>query len=216
MLDNIVGCIQAFEVGILTISATKRDETLGVISGTLERWRMPCIVAGRIQEFEVCFLTISGTSKRWVYAVHCYRTYSGVWGLLSDNFRHLKTLDVCRALLQDVFRSLRSGFWRFPARESAGCIVDSIERCIKAFWGHFRQIRALDVSGLYWKMYLGVWGQFRYVKARHAVQCCAAYSGSKTHKRLKERFLIRRNRTKRANFRCNHLFQATYNATENS
>ena len=39
---------------------------------------------------------------------------------------------------------------------------------------------------------------------------------SKTHKRLKERFLIRRNRTKHANFRCNHLFQATYNTTENS
>ena len=34
---------------------------------------------------------------------------------------------------------------------------------------------------------------------------------SKTHKRLKERFLIRRNRTKRANFRGNPLFQATYN-----
>ena len=32
-----------------------------------------------------------------------------------------------------------------------------------------------------------------------------------THKKLKERFLMRRNRTKRANFRCNHLFQATYN-----
>ena len=36
------------------------------------------------------------------------------------------------------------------------------------------------------------------------------------HKRLKERFLIRRNRTKRANFRGNPLFQATYNTTENS
>ena len=32
----------------------------------------------------------------------------------------------------------------------------------------------------------------------------------------KERFLIRWNRTKLANFRCNHLFQATYNTTENS
>ena len=39
---------------------------------------------------------------------------------------------------------------------------------------------------------------------------------SKTHKRLKERFLIRRNRTKRANFRCNHFFRAMYNLTENS
>ena len=39
---------------------------------------------------------------------------------------------------------------------------------------------------------------------------------SKTHKRLKEHFLIRRNRTKRANFQCNHLFQARYNTTENS
>ena len=40
---------------------------------------------------------------------------------------------------------------------------------------------------------------------------------SKTHKRLKERFLIRRNRTKRANFPGNPLFQATYNnTTENS
>ena len=34
---------------------------------------------------------------------------------------------------------------------------------------------------------------------------------SKTHKRLKEHFLIIRNRTKRANFRCNHLFRDTYN-----
>ena len=40
---------------------------------------------------------------------------------------------------------------------------------------------------------------------------------SKTHKTLKERFLIRRNRTKRANFRGNPLFQATdNNTTENS
>ena len=34
--------------------------------------------------------------------------------------------------------------------------------------------------------------------------------------RLKERFLIRRNRTKCANFWCNHLLQATYNTTKNS
>ena len=34
---------------------------------------------------------------------------------------------------------------------------------------------------------------------------------SKAHKRLKERFLIGRNRTKRANFRESPLFQATYN-----
>ena len=40
---------------------------------------------------------------------------------------------------------------------------------------------------------------------------------SKTHKRLKELFLIRRNRTKRENFRGNPLFQATYdNTTEKS
>ena len=35
-------------------------------------------------------------------------------------------------------------------------------------------------------------------------------TGTKTHKRLKERFLIGRNRTKRANFRGSPLFQATY------
>ena len=40
--------------------------------------------------------------------------------------------------------------------------------------------------------------------------------GFKTLKRLKEHFLISRNRTKRANFQCNHLSQATYNTTENS
>ena len=34
---------------------------------------------------------------------------------------------------------------------------------------------------------------------------------SKTHMRLKERFLTGRNRTKRANFRRSPLFQATYN-----
>ena len=37
------------------------------------------------------------------------------------------------------------------------------------------------------------------------------HSRSKTHKRLKERFLSRRNRTKRANFRGSPLFQARYN-----
>ena len=45
---------------------------------------------------------------------------------------------------------------------------------------------------------------------------CGKLIVSKTHKRLKERFLIRRNGTKHANFRCNNLFQATYNTTENS
>ena len=34
---------------------------------------------------------------------------------------------------------------------------------------------------------------------------------SKTHKKLKERFLVGRNKTKRANFRRSPLFQATYN-----
>ena len=34
---------------------------------------------------------------------------------------------------------------------------------------------------------------------------------SKTHKMWKERFLIRRNRTKRATFRGSPVFQATYN-----
>ena len=48
------------------------------------------------------------------------------------------------------------------------------------------------------------------------VDCQRSEKRSKTHKRLKERFLIIRNRTKRANFRCNHLFQATHNTTENS
>ena len=37
---------------------------------------------------------------------------------------------------------------------------------------------------------------------------------SKTHKRLKERFLIRRNRTKRANFQGSHLSQATLEQTQ--
>ena len=49
---------------------------------------------------------------------------------------------------------------------------------------------------------------------------CLSYPWSlydpKTHKRLKERFLIRWNRTKRANFQCNYLFWATYNTTENN
>ena len=41
-------------------------------------------------------------------------------------------------------------------------------------------------------------------------------NGSKTHERLKERFLIRRNGTKRANFRGSPLFQATYNKNNNN
>ena len=36
-------------------------------------------------------------------------------------------------------------------------------------------------------------------------------NNSKTHKRLKERCLIGRNRTKRTHFQRNPLFQATYN-----
>ena len=51
-----------------------------------------------------------------------------------------------------------------------------------------------------------------------SVQCCIVmrlrfsdkYS-SKTHKRLREHFLIRQNRTKHANFQGKPLFQATYN-----
>ena len=38
---------------------------------------------------------------------------------------------------------------------------------------------------------------------------------SQTHKRLKERFLIGRNRTERAQFRGSPLFQATYNRKTN-
>ena len=44
---------------------------------------------------------------------------------------------------------------------------------------------------------------------------CATFLAS-NDRWLKERFLIRRNRTKRAHFRCNYLFQAMYNTTENS
>ena len=40
---------------------------------------------------------------------------------------------------------------------------------------------------------------------------CKKISRSKTHKRLKEHFLIGRNKTKSANFRGSPLFQATYN-----
>ena len=54
-----------------------------------------------------------------------------------------------------------------------------------------------------------------YSKSEFQFQVNEIGSRSKTRKRLKERFLIRRNRTKRANCRCNHLFQATYNTTEN-
>ena len=39
----------------------------------------------------------------------------------------------------------------------------------------------------------------------------AVMTGFKTHKRLKDCFLIGRNRTKRAHFRGSPLFQATYN-----
>ena len=42
---------------------------------------------------------------------------------------------------------------------------------------------------------------------------CRFRTGSKTHKRLKERFLFRRNGTKRANFRGKPLLQATYSNT---
>ena len=48
-------------------------------------------------------------------------------------------------------------------------------------------------------------------KIRNRVDCQRSEKRSKTHKRLKERFLIGRNRTKRAIFRGSPLFQATYN-----
>ena len=49
------------------------------------------------------------------------------------------------------------------------------------------------------------------------VDCQRSEKRSKTHKRLKERFLMRQNRTKPANFQGSPLFQSTYNnTTENS
>ena len=55
------------------------------------------------------------------------------------------------------------------------------------------------------------------MKIRNRVDCQHSEKRSKTHKRLKERFLIRRNRTKSANFKGKPLFQATYNnTTENT
>ena len=55
------------------------------------------------------------------------------------------------------------------------------------------------------------------LKIGNRVDCQRSEKRSKTHKRLQERFVIRRNRTKRANFWVNPLFQATYNnTTENS
>ena len=53
-------------------------------------------------------------------------------------------------------------------------------------------------------------------KICNRVDCQRSEKRSKTHKKLKERFLIIRNRTKRANFPCNHLFRATYNTIESS
>ena len=53
-------------------------------------------------------------------------------------------------------------------------------------------------------------------KIWNRVDCLRSEKRSKTHKRLKECFLIGQNWTKRANFWCNHLFQATYDTTENS
>ena len=61
------------------------------------------------------------------------------------------------------------------------------------------------------------WPDLMNGKHDHTTALCVSLRSSgersKTHKRLKELFLIRRNRTKRANFRCNHLFRATYNTT---
>ena len=48
-------------------------------------------------------------------------------------------------------------------------------------------------------------------KNGNRVDCQRSEKRSKTHKGLKERFLIGRNRTKRGHFRGSPLFQATYN-----
>ena len=47
-------------------------------------------------------------------------------------------------------------------------------------------------------------------KIWNRVDCQRSEKRSKTHKRLKERFLIRQNRTKCANFQGNNLFQDDY------
>ena len=54
-------------------------------------------------------------------------------------------------------------------------------------------------------------GQQKKKKIWNRVDCQCSEKGSKTHKRLKEHFLIGRNRTKCAHFWGSPLFQATYN-----
>ena len=76
--------------------------------------------------------------------------------------------------------------------------------------GRFSLHRLADLIFLLLSFYL------KKKKIWSRVRCQHSEKRSKTHKRLKERFLIKRNRTKRANFQCNHLFRATYNTTENS
>ena len=79
-------------------------------------------------------------------------------------------------------------------------------------------------TSLQWKQYnMSVWNLYEhgnrtslwnlYEKSETELTASVLKKRSKTHKRLKERFLVRQNRTKRANFRCNHLFQATYNSS---
>ena len=55
------------------------------------------------------------------------------------------------------------------------------------------------------------WSVFDCLSIRNRVDCKrSGKKRSKTHKRLKQRFLIGRNRTERAHFRGSPLFQATY------
>ena len=79
-------------------------------------------------------------------------------------------------------------FWRACAWHDSRCAAKHITHC------RLHRPRALTSKGV-------------------DLKSSSSSSRSKTRKRLKERFLIGRNRTKRANFRGSPLFQATYNNT---
>ena len=61
-----------------------------------------------------------------------------------------------------------------------------------------------------------IYGYRNFEKSETELTASVLKKDPKHTKKLKERFLIRRNRKKRANFRGNPLLQATYNTTENS
>ena len=113
-------------------------------------------------------------------------------------------------LVSSIFLSspLPSWTWWAPGLSIPWCCLSVTFFCLpcflyislclaRCFWPDLMNGRHAHTISVFVSLGWKIWNR---------VDCQRSEKWSKTHKRLKERFLIRRNRTKRANFRCNHLW----------